>query len=281
MRTIEVNDPKPSEIGVTASVWSLAVLCGATIDQASVIAEKFHAVTALIDRSQDEALEQRLLLALWFQQERTRPAIGRVLTLEATRAHHVIASAIEPITPGLGVGKLAWPARFHLPCRNCGYVFESRVYGGCLVRTCGECFAYEARPITHARGGLTQMTRGRYTYRRPGQAAGVTEFGTSVVCAHPDCLTLFFATQSIDEYCEEHRAMHRETLRRLRAKGPPKLERRRFFLAPGVNGLQYCHGALAEQTEIPPDGRCARDEEELQTLVQLAESGSLVVQSSS
>jgi hypothetical protein len=96
------------------------------------------------------------------------------------------------------------------------------------------------------------MKQGVYSHRRPGQSLGVTEYGTSIVCAHPDCLTCFFGTNPHDEFCDEHRGLHPQGRRRLRLKPPPKLERHQFFPA-GDNRVTYHCGPFGRG-----DDRAAR-----------------------
>lgn len=212
-------------------------------------------------------------------QQQAMPEIGAVCTRSGTDAHQKLLDTMKPITVGeCRADGLTWPQRFRVPCRNCGTVFWSRVRVGQVAKTCGRCRRYEPRVIAHPRGGVTQMKAGPYSHRQAGQSLGVTEYGTPVVCAHPDCLALFLAVRPNHEYCAEHAQLHPQTLVRLRRDAPPKLERHRFFLAAGVNGVQYQHGPLSETVDVPPQGRIARDEQELHVLVQLLRSGALIVE---
>ena len=133
-----------------------------------------------------------------------------------------------------------------------------------------QCSPYKPRALVHPRGGLIQYKRGDYPNHRRGQTLGVEEYGTSVVCAHPDCLELFLAANRSHEYCDTHKN-RREEVRRLRRVRPPKRERFAFILAAGVDELTYHWGPLAEETKVRPgETRFAGDEEEFLELVQLA-----------
>ncbi|MDQ3380554.1 MAG: hypothetical protein M3546_09560 [Actinomycetota bacterium] len=163
------------------------------------------------------------------------------------------------------------PSSLRLPCKDCGYAFESGFKRRRYRRTCGRCFEYEPKVPDHPRGGLVVYKRGVYPKHRQGQTLGVVEYGQNVLCNHPDCLELVLVAGHNRDYCDEH---HRESVRRLRQVRPPKEERFRFRLAPGVNSVQYAWGPRAEVTEVPPGGRFARDEEELLVLASFLAVGS-------
>ncbi len=225
-------------------------------------------------------------LALWLEKHMGRVPAGDVTAPWATGLIQELVDLIEDAAPpGTTVRSekanthRVTPSMLRLPCRDCGCVFESRFRAGQYRRTCsgpGRCFKYEPKVPNHPRGGLVQCKPGNYPKRRKGQTLGVAEYGTSVVCGHPDCLELVLVTRRDRGYCDEHLGK-REEARRLRRSRPAKCERFVFSLAPDVNNVIYAWGARAEVTDFGPAGRVARDDEELLTLVQLAASGALLV----
>lgn len=226
-------------------------------------------IEELYDGSAGDA-RRALLLARWLDDRMARHDSDAVVAHWATQVAHEIADRVEfdPVLYEL--------PNLRLPCRGCGHVFATRIWGGKWLRECGICDDYAPKVPGHPRGGLVQVKHGDYPKHRPGQSLGVTEYGTSIVCAHPDCLELVLVTRSDRDYCNQHFGK-REEARRLRRSRPAKCERFAFSLAPEVTDVTYAWGARAEVTEVGPAGRVARDDEELLTLVQLAASGALLV----
>lgn len=254
------------EIPVTPGAWSLAFAFEHDARKAQRVAELYEAATA--------DARSASLLARWLDERVARiPSAAVVQPWITARAHYLVSrvEGFEPLPPDL-------PNPLRLPCSGCRYVFESRLRGGRYGRLCGECFAYEPREPAHPRGGLVMFKPSACPRRRSGQTLGVAEYGTSIVCAHPDCLELVLVAGKNRDYCREH-VGRREQARRLRRVRPSKLERFAFVLAPGVNAVSYAWGIRVGEAVDISDGapRSARDEEELLTLVQLAAAGHLTI----
>jgi len=262
-------------------MWSLAF--GFEPDSAKARAMEKRYCKA---RAYDGNPESAALLAAWLIQNMRRVLDGEFMHRWASDLVHELVDVIEKTAPpGTTVRNekanihFVTPNTLRLPCRDCGYVFESSFRAGGYRRTCSgprACFEYEPKVPDHPRGGLVQYKRGDYPKHRRGQTLGVAEYGQSVVCIHPDCLELFLVAGHNRDYCDEHLGK-REEASRLRRSRPPRCERWAFSLAPGVEHATYCWGPLAEVTQVGIEGRYARDEDELQTLVQLAATGALVV----
>jgi len=260
-------------IAAAPTMWSLAFAVERD-------AERACRVQAFYDHAGKSAIAA-LELAVWLRDQLlARIRDDEVTSPWANELIHELVDCIEQgAPPGTTHPKIGTSSsELRLPCQDCGCAFTSRFRGGRYRRTCGKCFRYTpSPPEQHPRGGLVQFKQGVYPNHRRGQTLGVTEYGTSVVCDHPDCLVLVLVTRSDRNYCAEHLTTHREQIRRLRRRRSPKCERFLFRLAPGQNSVQYHWGSLAEETMVPPEGRFARNEPELQTLVQLVASGALVV----
>lgn len=265
-----------AEKPVTPTMWALAF----GFEQDSAKAKRVEKLYAEARASRSPAAV--VALALWLEKHMGRVPAGDVTAPWATGLIQELVDLIEDAAPpGTTVRSekanthCVTPSTLRLPCRDCGCVFESRFRAGQYRRTCSgpgrRCFKYEPKVPNHPRGGLVQYKPGNYPKRRKGQTLGVVEYGQSVVCNHPDCLELVLVAGHNRDYCDEH---HRESARRLRQVRPPKKERFRFRLAPGVNSVQYAWGPRSEVTEVPPGGRFARDEDELLVLASFLAVGS-------
>jgi hypothetical protein len=248
-----------------ARVWPAAKLVFAWEGSTTTVQ-----ATEVIELSKRDSVDAGLRIAEWLNEHMRRLGDDSVTMPWATLAIHELADHIEA-TASEAIDQVE---SLRLACRLCGGPFASRARGGRFARTCGRCFPYEPRLPEHARGGLIQVKRGPYPNRRKGQRFGVTEYATSVVCWHPDCLQLVLASTRDREYCDEH-VGRREQARRLRAARPLKYERFQFT---AIQPVTYCSGPRAEGVElVPGDRRWARDEEELLTLVQGAASGAFEI----
>jgi len=241
-------------------MWSLAFAFESNVERARTVERLFR----------HDSSKSAALLAHWLDKCMRSVDADDVTAPWATKLIQELVHHIERSSEALA------PETLRLPCRDCGMAFTSRLRAARYGRKCSNCFPYEPTVPAHPRGGLVQVKRGGYPNRRKGQTLGVTEYGTSIVCAHPDCLELVLVTRSDRDYCNEHLGK-REEARRLRRSRPAKCERFAFSLAPEVTDVTYAWGARAEVTEVGPAGRVARDDEELLTLVQLAASGALLV----
>jgi hypothetical protein len=261
------------------TMWTLAVALGLSREQS----RRFQ---SLYDHASEGKGPEAVLLGISWQERTGHLDEGAVTAPWTTELHHRIADVLEERdAPGrivaLGRGEsVQCPTVVRLPCRDCGHMLVSGYRGGHFRRTCGLCFPYSPAAPEHPRGGLTLHVAGGYPNRRAGSTLGVEKYGQDVLCAHPECLTLFVATRGDEEYCPEHRG-RREEARRLRSRMSfPKHERFRFCLAPGMNSVLYHHGPNALGVRIlPGDIRVARDESELRELAALLLRGTLTVDS--
>lgn len=257
-------------------MWSLAFALDAQFERARAF-QRYHDRAAA-----DPDPCFAVLLAHRWQELMSNVRDDEVTQPWANRLHHEIADLLERrVSPGkvvkLGAGKkITCPHTLRLTCKNCGGMFESRYRGGRFPRTCGLCFRYSPKPPDHLRGGLTGYMAGMYTHRRAGSRPGIKRYGQDVLCAHPECLTLFVSTRGDEEYCPAHRGK-REQARRLRESRPAKHTRFVFTPAPGVNRVQYGRGPRTEEVIIEANQTWrAMDDAELLTLAALLAQGSLV-----
>jgi len=274
--------PEKPVTGMSAAptMWSLAFGLGLSTEQA----RRFQRAYVLAsDPAGESAASAAVLLGWRWQQLTARVADDEFTAPWAIELHHLVADVlVQRDAPGrtvaLGRGEVAHcPDLVRLPCRDCGHMLVSNYRGRRFRRTCGgECYAYAPKPPQHPRGGVTFHTPGLYRKRRRGSTVGVEDYGQTLLCLHPDCLTLLWSTRGDEQYCASH-AGRREQARRLRRSGPPKHRRFAFEMAAGMNGVQYAWGPRAEHVSIElGQTRVARDDEELSTLAMFVAQGALI-----
>ena len=256
----------------------------------------------------DAVTPQALLLALDSDKDSARRAVARyearvapavvarelAMWLEVRFRHTFTVGRDEPFA----VTTAAWqlvahielrahpdqlPSVLRLPCEGCGYVFDSRFHYDNRIkqrryaRFCGRCIARPPAQPNPRQGGLIVGHQGAYPRHRPGQTLDATWYQQQVLCDHPACLVVFMASRPNDTYCPDHRGLHRETIRRLRARLPSKLTRYSFHVAaPEYVPFTY-HLDTGEAVVISDEGRFARDEDELRELAAQAQPGGLLV----
>ena len=268
---------KPVTPDAANSIWSLAFGLAASLENAQAFQRCYERARSDPDPS------WAVLLAHSWQEFSANVPEDDVSVPWAHDLHHQIVDLLEhrnapgrTVTVGAGA-TVTCPRTVRLPCKHCGYMFESRYRGGRFRRTCGLCFSYSPAPPQHPRGGVTGYKAGVYRHRRAGRTLGVEQYGQDVLCAHPDCLRLFVSTRGDEEYCDEHHGK-REHARRLRDSLPANHTRFAFTPAPGFNRVQYSRGPRSEEVIIEADQTwTAVDGAELLTLAAFVAQGSLVV----
>jgi hypothetical protein len=230
-------------------VWSLAYACTGSSAKAAVAREVFE--RAAHDGGQAQ------LFRRWWQEKTLAPLQSdAVVAPWATAVHQAIADRFERWGL-LGAEPLL------LPCPGCGRVFTSRPPR--FARTCGRCKPATSTAEPNPAGSRVMYSAGFY----PAGPYGPRQ-GQSVLCAHPDCLTLFLATRSDERYCELHRADRKAAARARQRQPEPKHARVRFHpleADPVEISVRDLGGNERRLTITHVGGDQPRDEDELMQLL--------------
>ncbi len=233
---------------VEEGVWSLAYACTGSGSKAVVARELF-------ERAAHEG-DSAALFRRWWQEKTLAPLpADAVVAPWAVAVHQAIADQFERW--GLLGGE-----PLLLACPGCGRVFTSRPPR--FARKCGRCKPNTPTATRNPAGSRLMFSAVFY----PSGPAGPQQ-GQSVLCAHPDCLTLFLATRSDERYCEQHGADRKAAARAGERVTEAKHRRVRFYpLGEGpVRDAVGGRDGVERELTITADGYQPRDETELVRLL--------------
>jgi len=249
------SDPPPGPNQLRDRVWALAYACSGDRQQAD-------RVQAVFGRAASDG-GHALLFRAWWQQKTLAPLPPTTVVAPwATQIHQQIAERLAD-------WRLLGDQPLLLACPGCGRVYTSNPPR--FARSCGRCKPSQptGKPAPH--GTRLMHSPGFYKSGPAGPRQG-----QSLLCAHPDCLTLFLAISGQQRYCPTHQK-DRESAARARRRAPsPKHQRLRFY--PHERPLQISLTAADGRQQpitITPSGYQARNEAELLQLLQLRNTGHL------